>query len=183
VKIMNNLSKTVANSVEESASLIKSTSVVIGTIDYNYAGHIIHFVTERLLDVLNQGSAGDQPGLSHDFLQLHNMQICSVDGQRELISPNSLVAKNGILFVGEDETKRIEIPCLRYEWLRNFKTKKAFCVEIHMPSIIIIGQVHIEPWQKLLGALDDNQRFLPITNAVISSRPRAGASKFEFSGE
>ena len=177
---MKNLSKASANSIEESERLIKSTSVVIGTVDYNYTGRIIHFDSERLLDVLNQGSAGDQPDLSFEFLQLHDMQICSQDGQRELVSPNSLVAKNGILFVGEEEARSIDIPCLHYNRLRNFITKKAICVEIHMPSLFIIGKVHIEPWQRLTGALNDNRRFLPMTNAIISSRPHARAAKFEF---
>ena len=177
---MSNRSEISTNPVEESGKLIKKTSVVIGTSDYNYAGYIIHFDSERLLDVLNQGSASDQAELSPDFLQLYDMQICSADGQRELISPNGLVAKNGILFVGEDEPKGIEIPCLNYNRLYNFTSKKTFSVEIHMPSLFIIGRVHIEPRQILIGALNDNRRFLPITNATLSSRPHARAAKFEF---
>ena len=177
---MSNRSEISTNPVEESEKLIKKTSVVIGTSDYNYTGYIIHFDSERLLDVLNQGSAVDHPELSPDFLQVYDIKICSVDGQREIISPNSLMAKNSILFVGENETKGIEIPCLNYNRLYNFTSKKTFPVEIHMPSLFIIGRVHIEPRQILIGALNDNRRFLPITNATLSSRPHARAAKFEF---
>jgi hypothetical protein len=177
---MKNVSKISAKLAEESESLIRSSSVVIGTPDYTYSGHVIHFNTERLLDVLNEGSQGDQPDLSGDFLQLHDMQICFLDGQKEPVSANSLVSKNGILFVGEAETKGIEIPCLHYDRLSHFVLKKPICVEIHMPSLFIVGRVHIEPWQRLSGALSDDRRFLPITNAIISYRPHARSSQFEF---
>jgi hypothetical protein len=175
-----NLSGDTNNLRDDSESLIKSTSVVIGTNDYIYTGHIIHFNKERLLDVLNHGSIGDPPDLPPDYLQLHDMRLCSIHGQREMISPNSLIAKNGVLFLGEEKNDEIEIPCLHWDRLKNYIKKKPVCVEIHVPSLLIMGTVHIEPWQRMMGSLDDNRRFIPVTNALVSSRFNDSLTEYKF---
>jgi hypothetical protein len=177
---MMNLSGDSNNLKGDAESLIKSTSVVIGTNDYIYTGHIIHFNKERLLDVLNQGSIGDPPDLPPDYLQLHDMRVCSMHGQRETISPNSLIAKNGILYLGEEKSNEIEIPCLHWDWLKKFIKKEPVCVEIHVPSIFIMGMVHIEPWQRIIGSLNDSRRFIPVTNALVSSRFNDSLTEFKF---
>lgn len=174
------LSKDSHNLIEESESLIKSTSVVIGTSDYMYTGDIIHFTNERLLDVLNKGSVGDQPELPNDFIQLHDMKVCSLDGQKINLFTNSLIAKSGTLFVGQEKINEIEIPCLHWNRLKLFISKKAVCVEIHIPSFIIIGNLYIEPWQRLIGALNDDRKFLPVTHAIMSFKPNFKITKFEF---
>lgn len=175
--MITDLRRTPAGPTEKIDGITKSTRVTIGTIDFTYTGHIIHYGAERLIDVLNQGSAGDQPDLPVDFLQLQDVKICSVDGRKIPPSPNCLINKSGILFVGEKITE-IDIPRNR----SNLSIpKKPICVEVHLPSIFITAQIYIEPWQRLIGALNDNRRFLPLTRAIISSKPDAARiAEFEF---
>ena len=43
----------------------------------------------------------------------------------------------------------------------------------------MVGQMHIDLWQRLMGALNDDRQFLPVTEALLS-RPNAGSAEFEF---
>jgi hypothetical protein len=172
------LSGKIAASTAKSGKIIKSIPVVIGTIDSEYTGNIVRFSFERLLDILNRGSVGDQPELPFEYLQLHNAEICPFDLQNTTSSANCIIAKSGILFVGE---KMITENENYFDLNRSslFMPKKAICVEIRLPSLLIIGQIYIELWQRLIGAFSDDRRFLPVTSALLS-RPNGQRARFEF---
>jgi hypothetical protein len=158
--------------------IIKSVPVVIGTCDCDYSGLLVHFNFERLLDVLNDGSVGDQPELPSDFIQLHHAEICP-DGQNTTSSADCLIAKKGILFVGEKMTLENKNPRVQRERSRFFVPKSAIRVEIHLPSLVITGNIYIELWQRLVGAFSNERMFVPVTNARLS-RPDGRSFKFEF---
>lgn len=177
---MTNLSQSSNNYIFVSESIIRSTPVVIGTPDNIYTGHIIHFNNERLLDVLNEGSAADPPELKVGFIQLHDIQFYPLDSQRNIPFPNSFIARSGVLFVGEIIDNEIKIPCLYVNRLSSYITKISIDVEIHMPSLTIIGKVYVEPWQKLVDLLNDPRRFFPVTGATVLSKPKAKITNFDF---
>ena len=175
-----NTSGTLAGSTIDSCGMIKSTAVVVCTIDNVFTGRIVHFTSERLLDVLNEGSVGDQPELPVDYLELHDAQIYSIDGQKNNTSSECLIVKSGIFFIGENKVAQNTLAGIPQKRSSLFTPKTAIRVEIRMPSFLITGQVYIELWQRLMGALNDVRRFIPVTNALISSRLNAWNREFEF---
>jgi hypothetical protein len=122
---------------------------------------------------------GDQPDLPGNFLHLHNAQICFGNRRKNIASENCLIDKSSVLFVGEDK----EPPFQNTRIYRNesgpFTPKKAIGVEIVLPSFFITGQMYIELWQRLIEALNDDRRFIPMTNVLVS-RQNDRIAEFEF---
>jgi hypothetical protein len=174
------LPREISSPVMESNGIVKSTQVVIGIIDCIYHGYIQHFASERLLDVLNRGSIGDQPELPNDFIQLHDTQICCLNVERNSASSNCLLGKTGIQFVAEEAPNVIDSFHIHRGKSFLFTPKEAICVEIHLPSFVVTGYIYIELWQRLLGAFNDNRRFVPVTGASITYKTNAWNSDFEF---
>jgi hypothetical protein len=178
--MIRNLEMSYSKTQQETDRLVKSTLVMIGTADHIYFGHIIHFSSERLLDVLNYGSEGNPPEIPPDFLQIQDVRTYELDGQETTSPSNCIIGKNSILFVGEEKSPDIRSSRLDRKKNDLFTQKKAIWVEIHVPSFNITGQVYIEPWQRLVGILSDTRNFLPVTGARISSRQKLWTSKLEF---
>jgi hypothetical protein len=176
--LISNVSKFGTNSIREFDSVTKNTFLVIGTCDTIYAGHINHFGSERLLDVLNLGSMGDQPELPADFLQLYDTQIGLEEQQITLA--NCLISKNSILFAGQNQTTSDRFNASNLVKSNHYVPKRAICVEIQMPSFILIGRVYVEPWQRFAGALISEKMFIPMTEVLVSSRSNSWMAKFEF---
>jgi hypothetical protein len=153
---------------------------MVRTIDNIYYGRITHFSTERLLDVLNQGSKGDQPDLPADCLQLYDVVVRSIVGQKTTLLLSCLIKKGGILFISQNKTPSRDNVLAHPGRPSPFIPKKVVSVEIHLPSLLITGEVHLHPWQRSTGVFNDDRRFLPVTGARISSVANAGTGRFEF---
>jgi hypothetical protein len=53
-------------------------------------------------------------------------------------------------------------------------------VKVYMPPYAIEGKMHVGLWQELAQALDGDNRFLPMTDVVISPAALSGESAFPF---
>jgi len=51
---------------------------------------------------------------------------------------------------------------------------------VYMPPYTIEGKMHVALWQELAQALDGDNRFLPMTDVVISPPTLGGESAFPF---
>jgi hypothetical protein len=132
------------------------------------------------LDVLNQGSVVDQPELPYDFLLLKDVEITSHDGKKHLSSPSCLLGKNSLVFLGESIAAGGKTTSNRLSRSHLYTQKKALWVEICVPEFLISGQMHVNEWQKSIGAVDTDQRFLPITKAIVSPKLARANIEFEF---
>jgi hypothetical protein len=161
----------------KTGNLVSQAAVVVGTISHTYRGQMVYFKSERLVDVLNHGSSGDQPELSPDIIQLHHTQICSVEGDTCASSRRCLIPKASVLFVGEvvpglNPLAIIDKPHVHVR-------KASTDVEIYLASFKVAGRIHLELWQRLIGALNDPRSFIPVTAATICG-PNSWCAEFEF---
>jgi hypothetical protein len=167
------------NEIWKVASTSKKTQVVAATSGYTFSGYLNHAANERVLDILNQGSVMGPESLPEDFLQLTEVEIISADGLKKQVSPSCLIAKPNILFVAEKNVKQ-ENPRLAARLHPLYQPKKSVCVEILMPNIAMLGNVHVSEWQRPLSVINTMQRFLPLTMISLSSRLNTGDVEFDF---
>jgi hypothetical protein len=178
--VITKLSREIASPLPESHGMTTSTPVVIGSIDSIYSSRITHFSSERLLDVLNKGSIGDQPELPLGFLQFYDTQIYRLNELQNTTTSNCLISKNSIQFVAEQGPPEMSDSRVHQGKLGLFTPKKGISVEIRLSSFKVTGFIYIELWQRLLSALNDGRRFIPVTGASISYNANVWAAAFQF---
>jgi hypothetical protein len=157
-----------------------STRVVVGTAGQTISGLITLDRSERLLDVLNHGTMADVRKLPDDFLMLSDVEIISADGLKKHVSPQCLLAKAGILFVAEKNLSDYEASNIFDNHSPFYQQKKAFRVEISLPSVSIDCLVHVIPWQRAIDVVNTERKFLPVTDGMLSGRLGTGDSHFGF---
>jgi hypothetical protein len=158
----------------------KRTAVITCTDDCIFTGFIHSDDSERLLDVMNQGSAVDKQELPYDFVLLTDVDISSTDGKKTYSSPNCLVGKKRVIFLGEKKINPNKDRLSPEHRSHLFTPKKAIWVEICVPCYSISGQMHVNEWQRSMGAVDTNQIFLPITKTIVSSKYNSDNYEFDF---
>ena len=170
-------------SIAELAFAPRCTYVVVFTTNRNvYKGYISHAISERFLDILNQGSILNQPCLTYDFLPLNEVEIYNLDGQNEKENgiSNCILNKNNILVVAEGRLDCEELPPAKPFQFTLFRRKEPVWVKIQMQDLTITGQVHIRQGEEPMKVLEMDKIFLPVTTATISSTSNSSHFEFDF---
>jgi hypothetical protein len=157
------------NSIAELVGAPRCTYVVVYTDENVYSGYITHAISERFLDVLNQGSIVDKQESTNDFLCLTDVEIYTMDGRKKDVANNCLLNKNSTLAVAEIKITSGELPPSKPFSYGLFQEKKPVWVKILIQHLSLVGQVHISQNEKSILALDLDQIFIPVTGATLSS--------------
>jgi hypothetical protein len=150
--------------------------VTVFTLKAQFNGYIVCQSHQRMLDVLNSTSNRDSV-LGTDFLEISEVDVL------EHNSPNPVrhlsvgyARRSNIVFVGERKcinSCRLELPYAMRE-------KKPIPAEIELSCVLLKGSLHAEIWQDLAGALNRDERFLPMTGVSLAKSLVDGTDTFEF---
>jgi hypothetical protein len=155
---------------------LRRVPVVVCTATCTFAGHTYRLQQQRLLDVLNKKALR----VGRDFVPLAEVQLFFPDG-RTLHRTSTYVRKASVLFVAEGSEVRPELPDGGEKRIKSvIRKKKPIAAEIHMPLYVLSGEMHGEMWQELLGTLDGDETFIPLTNVEVSPPLATGESRFAF---
>jgi hypothetical protein len=133
----------------------------------------------RLLDDLNTGFVANLHRLGEEFLPLTEVRILYPGGAKD-VALTSHVRKSSILFVAERSAGPPERNGSKEAKGHLLRVKKPLSVKVYMPPYTIEGKMHVALWQELAQALDGDNRFLPMTDVVISPPTLGGESAFPF---
>lgn len=129
----------------------------------------------RLLDELNSGYVANLYHLGEEFLALTEVRIIYPGGAQD-IALSTHVRKSNILFVAE----RGPGPGAREGKGSSCRVKKPLSARVFVPPYVLEGKMHVALWQELAQALDGDNRFLPMTDVVISPALPNGESAAAF---
>ena len=133
----------------------------------------------RLLDDLNTGFVANLHRLGEEFLPLTEVRILYPGGAKD-VALTSHVRKSSILFVAERSASPPDRNATKEAKGHLLRVKKPLSVKVYMPPYAIEGKMHVGLWQELAQALDGDNRFLPMTDVVISPATLCGESAFPF---
>jgi hypothetical protein len=160
--------------IEEPSS--RRIEVAVLTLKAQFNGYILCQSHQRLLDVLNSGSNSDN-AFGSDFLEIRDVDVLGLESQHPTRHLGiGYASRSNIVFVGERKC----INSCRLELLYATREKKPILAEIELSSMLLKGSLYAELWQDLTGALNRNERFLPLTDVTLGHSLVDGTDKFEF---
>jgi hypothetical protein len=168
------------NSIDEVVGAPRCTRVAAYTTDYVFRGDVHHSISERLLDVLNEGSVVDQADLPGGFLLLTDVEIFPSDGEKSTSVPECLLNKSSIFFIGEKNIYQAEPPPVIHYRSSLFTEKIPIQVNILMTGLTVAGRSYIIEWERTISAVNTEQLFLPLTKVKVLVGAFAGDNEFEF---
>ena len=175
---MDNIDRTF--SIEELEKAPRCTYVEVFTSRQIYRGYTVHDISERLLDILNNGSVVNKQELSGDFLPLTEVDICDLEGKKIDATANCLLNKNNILIVAECRTTGGELPPSKPFLYTLFQRKKPIWVNVLVQDLSILGQVFISQNNSSITDLELDGIFLPVTKAALSYGTSSPHPEFDF---
>lgn len=167
-------------SIAELVGAPRCTYIVVYTDENVFYGYIRHAISERFLDVLNQGSVLDKPESTNDFLRLTEVKFYSQDGRKEDVAANCLISRDNSLVVAESKITCGELPPSKPFRYTLFQRKTPVWVNIQIEHLNVVGQVYINQNEPSILSLETDQIFIPVTNATLSSRLDSSQSDFDF---
>ncbi len=167
-------------SIQELEKAPRCTYVEVFTARQIYRGYAVHDISERLLDILNNGSIVNKSELTDDFLPLTEVDIFDLDGKKVEATANCLLNKNNTLVVAECRITNEELPPSKPFRYTQFQRKKSIWVNILIQDLTILGQVYVGQNNKSITALEVEGTFVPVTNATITSKLNSPYPEYDF---
>jgi hypothetical protein len=133
----------------------------------------------RLLDELNGGFVANLYHLGDEFLPLTEVKIVYPAGAQD-IALSTHVRKSNILFVAERTAGGYDRNGAREGKGTSYRIKKPLSAKVFVPPYVLEGKMHVALWQELAQALDGDNRFLPMTDVLISPALPSGESSAVF---
>jgi Family of unknown function (DUF6812) len=158
---------------------LRQANVVVCTADCILIGTAHLMAQHRLLDELNTGFVANLHRLGDEFMPLTEVRVLYPSGAKD-VALTSHVRKSSILFVAERSAGPPERNGTKEGKGHMLRVKKPLSVKVYMPPHAIEGKMHVALWQELAQALDGDNRFLPMTDVVISPAMLGGESAFPF---
>jgi hypothetical protein len=177
---MVNNNEQICSTIAELVEAPRCTYITVFTDRNVFKGYTTHAISERFLDILNQGSIVDKPGLTNNFLPLNEVEIYDLDGKKEDVTANCLLSKNNTLAVAETRITHGEFPPSKPFRHNLLQRKKPVWVNIQIQDLTIVGQVYISQSEESIKALELDQTFIPVTTATLSSKVNSSHSEFDF---
>jgi hypothetical protein len=145
-----------------------------------FRGYTTHAISERFLDILNNGSIVNKSTLANDFLPLTEVEIFDMNGKKVEVTPNCLLNKSNILVVAECRITQGELPPAKPFLYTLFQRKQSIWVNIQIQDLTINGQVHVNQNETSIQDLEIEGGFLPVTQATIASKLNCSDSEYDF---
>lgn len=158
---------------------LSRVDVVVCTANCTLAGMTYRMQEQRLLDSLNGGFVANYYRLGKDFMPLTEVQLHPVGGEKQFTA-YTFVMKSGILFVAERGGGQPETDHLQRAKIYASKAKMPLLTQVWIPPYSLVGRMYVGMWQELAHILDEDDKFLPMTNAVITPALPTGESIFSF---
>ena len=158
----------------DDTSLVKVPVVVCAAFG-TFVGNTYHIEDQRLLDALNGGFVAKALRMGKDFMPLTEVEAYSPTGKRAT-HPCIYIRKSNILFVAERSDGQLERNSAKDAKGYLVRVKKPLSVRLYMPPYTIEGKLHVGVWQELAQVLDGDNKFLPLTDAVVSPALLTGES-------
>ncbi|MBN2099401.1 MAG: hypothetical protein JW753_07380 [Dehalococcoidia bacterium] len=133
----------------------------------------------RLLDELNTGFVANLHRLGQEFMPLTEVRILYTSGTKD-VALTSHVRKSSILFVAERSASPLDRNSAKEAKGHLLRVKKPLSARVYLPPYTIEGKMHVGLWQELAQALDGDNKFLPMTDVMISPGILSGESAFPF---
>jgi hypothetical protein len=150
--------------------------VTVFTLKAQFDGYILCQPHQRMLDVLNSSSNRNNI-LGNDFLEIRDVTVNEHNSSRPARRLSiGYARRSNIVFIGERKCTnscRLELPYAMRE-------KKPISAEVELSSISLKGALHAEIWQDLTGALNRDERFLPMTDVSLDKPLVDGTDCFAF---
>ena len=160
-----------ANLVE--VGVVACTSECVAT------GRTYRMDQQRLLDALNEGFMAYSLHIAKEFMPLNEVKMFLPAGiQKRMESTH--IRKGSILFVAERTESLPETRGGRRPRGYPLKTKKQVGVTVLMPGYSLVGVMYSDMWQQLVHTLEGAERFLPMTDVLVSPQLVTGESRFDF---
>lgn len=158
---------------------LRQTNVVVCTAGCTLIGTAHLMAQHRLLDDLNSSFVASLHRLGKEYLPLTEVRILYPGGAKD-VALTSHVRKSSILFVAERSVTPPERNGAKEAKGHLLRVKKPLGAKAYLPPYSIEGKMHVGLWQELAQALDGDNRFLPMTDVVISPATLSGESAFPF---
>jgi hypothetical protein len=155
-------------SINEITAAPRCTYVVVYTDKNVLKGYTTHAISERFLDILNQGSVINDQSPSNDFLPLDEVEIYDLEGVVKGSAKTCLLNKYNILLVAECNTYGESPPSTPFRYT-SFKRKKPVQVSIQIRDFTVVGQVYIKQSGESIKSLEMDKMFIPVTVATLSN--------------
>jgi len=134
---------------------------------------------QRLLDELNTGVVANLHRLGEEFMPLTEVRILFLGGEKD-VAMCTHVRKSSILFVAERSAGQVDRNGVKEAKAHLSRIKKPLSAKVYISPYTIEGKMHVGLWQELAQVLDGDNRFLPMTDALISPPMLTGESAFSF---
>jgi hypothetical protein len=134
---------------------------------------------QRLLDDLNTGFVANLHHLGEEFMPLTEVRILYPGGEND-VALSCHVRKSSILFVAERSAVQLERNGPKEAKGHPSRIKKPMNVKVYLSPYTLEGKIHVGLWQELAQALDSDNRFLAMTDVVVSPALPSGESAFPF---
>ena len=127
---------------------------------------------QRIIDFLNKSMSEAGQKINHDFLTLSDACLYDLRGNKVMTVPQLYRGKNDILFILEAEGKNItDVPSTTstvkpYPYSL-YREKKAFTVQVTLPSFILEGTIYSEKWQQVNHVLEQENMFIAMTSITL----------------
>lgn len=154
---------------------LRQTGVVVCTTSCTLVGTVHLMAQHRLLDELNGGFVANLYHLGDEYLPLTEVRIVYPGGEQD-IALSTHVRKPNILFVAERSGGQYDRAGAREGKGTSYRIKKPLAAKVFVPPYVLEGKMHVALWQELAQALDGDNRFLPMTDVVISPALPGGES-------
>ncbi len=158
---------------------LKQAAVVVCTPSCALVGTAHLMAQQRLLDELNGGFVANLYHLGDEFLPLTEVKIVYPGGAQD-IALSTHVRKPNILFVAERTAGGYDRTGAREGKGTSYRIKKPLSTKVFVPPYVLEGKMHVALWQELAQALDGDNRFLPMTDVLISPALPSGESATVF---
>jgi hypothetical protein len=158
---------TQATGILESDARLRQVAVTVFTDTCTLTGNTYCMKSQHLLDFLNQDFMPNLLPIGKNVVPLTDVEVAFPNGKKESMA-SIYVSKASILFIGERIGHQLDIPETEYSpKLYPGRAKKFIGVEIRMSSYTLTGETYAEVWQKLLDAIERDDKFMPLANAKI----------------
>ncbi len=158
---------------------LRQTNVVVCTASCTLIGTVHLLPQQRLLDELNTSVVANMHHLGEGFMPLTEVRILFPSGEKD-VALSTHVRKSSMLFVAERSAGQSDGNGVKEGKAHPMRIKKPLSARVCTPPYTIEGKMHVGLWQDLAQALDGDNRFLPMTDVLVSPALLNGESTCAF---
>jgi len=156
------------------SSRFRKVKVFIFTAAGVFSGYTYCQQQQRLLDALNKGTFNSKLQNCVDFIPLFDLEVHLSETPSQTMD-TAYVRKSSVLFIGEADS-----PAGSPTGAYPVRRKKPLQTTIHLPGIVLTGNMHSEMWEELQDAINRCDQFIPVTNVDFNPPLPGGVAHSNF---